>query len=720
MWFLFGVSAAVHLAIAAGMAGPVIQGDEGAYLGTASALARGTGLLYRPSPFQPGWSVLLWPVERLTSNPADLYRAALLLNGLCLSSVVVIAYAATRWFIDPSAVEWRMAAAAVVAAYPPFLAYSNVALEISVFIPLCALGAYTAGRCAERPTWSRWAAMGAVAGACYAVHAIGGAVIAAAIGLAVVVRRPLRQRLTAVVATLAGVQVTGVAALVLVERVIRDDRRVAGPAAVAVVSRGKAVVGLYNHNATLHHHFILLGYEIAGQVWYLAAATLGLAVIGGMAAAQATWRVVWRGSSRPGDFFAVFAGFVALAGLWTSAARFIVGPNGSGQADALIYGRYNEHVLAPLLILGVAQLGALATRRGVALGIGAVAVTAGSGAVLDASRSAAGLHAPIVYLNVMGLQPALEASGRIDIALISAGAIGAVILVLVLVRWQGLLVVAPLLVAAGVASAAYSASTMVSDSHQRQLQRVVIHAVGLVDRTAGPVRCVAYDKAISMEWTTANDQTFLPTVRFVPFDSATAGRPCSPLVLTQRLDLATSYPGARLMAAENYAASYLWILPGAVQDRLGRAGMLLPPGFPTALPAGAYRSQVRVLGSATTKSSVQLRLAVSNRGKGAPWLSERSFPAAATKGWVSVVAVLIPIGPTVAPASVLFAGAVRSQLPRELWPGETDIQTVTLDQVGGSPLAAGRYQLTLGLVQEGYSYFAQRGDPPVRLDLVVK
>jgi len=717
---------AVHLALSWRMSGPIIQGDEGSYLGTANLLARGTGLLFRQSPFQPGYGALLWPVERITNSPELLYRAALVLNALAMGSLVVVVYAVSRWLVDPGAIGQRVAVAAVVSAYPPFLVDSNVAVELSVFVPLCVLAAWAVGRCAERRTWPRWAAAGLLAGACYAFHALGIVVVVAVLVLALLARRPLGERLLAATAAAAGIEVALLVVVLLLHRIIAWDHSLAAPAAGAVVSRSQAVAGLYSRNAAVHGHLLLLVYEVAGQVWYLACATVGLAVVGGVLAARATWRVVVERSRDPGDYVATFAGLVAAFGLSSSANRFIIGPKGAGQADLLIYGRYNEHLLAPLLAVGAAYVvrGAVRWRNVAPWAAVVVGVVGGCGVVLAHGRSAALLREPIVFFNVIGLQPLLHALGRIDVLVVSGLGIAAAVAVLALAALRRpAAALAPLLVVAGLASAVYSASSMVTDSRSRADQRVVIHALGLVDRVAGRPRCVAYDLSVGSEWTLANDQTFRPRTEFKPFDSQSRQTPCSDLVVSPRPDLDVSYPGARLMALENYEPTDLWVLPGTTQDRLAAAGLLLPVGFPAPLPAGAYAALVSVVGhvpeEVTPGTQIDVRLAVTNRGRTAPWPSRRGFVSG--DGWVSLAVAWAPAGAPVVPIPTLMGSAARYQLDRELWPGETDDVAVALG-VGpsGHPLAPGTYRVTVALVQEGFSFFATRGDAPLEFTVTVR
>jgi hypothetical protein len=110
---------------------------------------------------------------------------------------------------------------------------------------------------------------------------------------------------------------------------------------------------------------------------------------------------------------------------------------------------------------------------------------------------------------------------------------------------------------------------------------------------------------------------------------------------------------------------------------------------------------------------------VTNAGGTAPWPSKRAFTAG--DGWVSVAVEWAPAGSPPGPATALFDHAERLQLGRELWPGETEVEDlVVAARRDGRVLAPGRYRLTIGLVQDGFSYFADHGDAPVVLDVIVR
>jgi len=737
---LYLVFVGVHLALSRPMAGPVIETDEAGYLGVASLLARGTGLIYEGAPYHPGYGALLWPIERLTANPDILYRAALVTNALALSSLVVAAYLLTGWLVKPEAKLLRTVISVLVGIYPPFLAYGNVAIELSVFVPLCLFAGVAVAWAASRESIGRWGLAGLVAGATFAVHPVGGFVVLAVLIVAGGARRPWIVRVRALVGVLAGTEVTGLFGTLLINRVVHYQavhllRRgaiigrgvgvaIANPTAI---SRSAAVVAAISRNGFVRDHGPLLGYEIAGQLWYLIVGSVGLVVIGSIIATRDVWRVYVHRSLEPADVIGAFAGPLLTTSVLFSAQRYIVGANGGGQADGLIYGRYNDQVVAVVLVLGLTQLARMSTvswRTALAWSGAIVAATAVCGLALVEGRTARALDAPIVYANVFALDPILHLFGRVDVGAISLIGVVAAVAIVALARWKALAAVAPFLLVAGLASGIYSTRALTRESVDRTQQRVILHALAIVERVAGRPTCIGYDLPIENNWTTSTDQLYLPRTVFHRFDSLTGEAPCSELALSQSLDLAMVYPGARLMALENSNPVRLWVLPGHVQDALARAGDLLPAGFPTELPDSAYASEMLLVGPAPVHglapgAATTISVRVSNVGTGSPWPSSGGFTSGS--GWVSIATAWRPVGTPPGSFSHLLATGVRTEFSEPLWPGESEIQAIKLKAVSaaGVPLPPGRYDVTIGLVQEGLTFFAAHGDRPVVLVMEV-
>ena len=737
-----------HVVLARAMAGPTIQTDEVGYLGEANLFGHGVGLLYQTVPYHPGYGFLLAPVAALTSAPGVLYRAGLLLNALASGALAVAAYLLARRVL-PGRVPWACAAVgALVSCYPAFVGFGNVATEASVFIAVCTFSAVAVGWAAAGDLPIRWAVAGFLAGACFCLHPIGPAAVAGVLA-ASLFRQPGVRRLSSVASTVVGAQATVALTIVLNRRIVHyTTRHLLNPGPIppgfaahsqVVVSRSQNLLNTYTHPTG---NLTAMLYEAAGQSWYLAVATGGLVVLGAGFAIRSTWRVTWanhgrRAFARPirgaraeaGDAVGVFVAVLAAAGFVTSVHHWLLGANGGPQADMLIYGRFNEHLLAPLLVLGLCELrglGRVRARVAVAWAAGACALIASGGLLIQHGRTATALRRPTVTFNVLGIQPVLARLGFINVALISVLGCASLVIAIMLAAEWGLLVVTPLAAAAWLAIGLSGAHAIIHDSEQRAVsQRVVLHALDLVEARVGLQRCVGYDRTVETQWTIDTDQLFMPRTMMHPFDSAVRERPCSPVVISNRLDLFKDYPGARLMAAENFEATRLWILPGIAQYQLAIAGLLLPEQFPAALPDTAFRSNITPLvdvpKTVAAGATISLPVMLRNAGRGSPWPTRFGLGGAKT-GWVAIVAGWTAQG---APAPQHRGEAIgqspRTDLPTPLWPGELvrDVLVIHALDDHGRPLAPGPYVLHVELVQEGFRFFVDQADRPLDIAVTV-
>jgi hypothetical protein len=736
----------VHLFLALTMSNPVVYSDEGGYMGTAHVLVSGTGLLYAHSPYHPGYSVLLVPIVALFPAPLRSYQAALILNAVLLAGVGAAAFELTRHFVAPRRLALRLAIATVVASYPAFLDYSNLIMSMNLFIPVFVALCVTLGAALDGDRLWAWLASGALAATLYVTHPVG---LVAVVGLVVVALLAPRSRprwAPAAVAMMLGLEVVLAPGLLVIDHVSRSNARLAAPTPAATApSTGPAAGGVtavpsghgsvsaidrtQENTVELRRSLSLSRlpnslYELAGQLFYLTVATFGLFTIGIAVALQAAWQVIVRRQRRAADLLALFIGLVMLATLASSALRFNIGPGGSRESDELIYGRYNELVLAPTLLLGLVGLSRLRWRswRQVGLAIaGGIAVVAASGAALAAGRTTRALDAVFVDVNVLALHPLLEFLGGIHVAPIAAVGAGAVAILAVLARWRGVTTAAVPVVAVSLLAGAYNANKLSQESDGRTAERVVISALDMIHSRFGThPSCIAYDIPMEHVWHLSNDQFFFPRVPFRRFDASTRQRPCSDIVISGRFDLDTLYPGAGLVALENFSPTKLWVLPGPLLDRLKSAGDVLPPKFPSTLPASACHSTIHLIGVSRGAavlpfdSTRDVILAVRHDGTGAPWPSRLGFVSGA--GWVRLAAIWVARSDPLVPVAQQSV-----DLPGMVYPGQTvDVRLHLVPRdLNGRPLPPGSYVVRVGLVQDGYTYFTDKGDQTLDLALQV-
>lgn len=696
---LFVATVAAHLALATRMRAPIIHTDELAYLDIARWLAHG-GLTPRLE-YYPGYSLALAPLAWVFRSPLSLYRAALVLNAALAGLTTLGAWALVPRLAPDCSRRTRTLITVAVALYPMFLLGSNLAMSENLFIPgflgLVLLVYWAAGRAGA----ARWATVGAGGGALALVHPRGLAVMVALLLVGVATLRPWGRlrALSATLALFAGVAATAVPGRLLIG--------VVGRGATANAYRVSDILGRFG---SLGH----LGDEVAGHALYAVAATSGLVVFGMSAACVAGWRLL-RGRDLATSAAAAFCGVGFVAVLLLSSLFL----TNATRLDHFVYGRYDEGVLAPLLVLGLIGAVRLRDRARVWPILGRFAAVAAVGAgTAEVVWAAHRGHTTgsLVRPNVMGVDVVLVMTHfHLNAFALAAWGVGGALLALVAFRrqtWAGVLV----LIAGFAPSAATASLDMAHGSAARAAQRVVADALDSIhDRFGGATGCLGDDLATFSLWHAANDRLFHPLVELTGFDSRKSERPCSELVVSGRSDLASVYPGARMVLPENNGPGYsqaLWVLPGDLAHRLDAAGWLLPAATPGALPDGARRAQLALADSRSTlrvraDGRAELGVLVRHAGGASPWPNAAGLGA--ETGAVEVMATWAPApvanlaAPGLAtPAAAPVATAI-AELPRSLLPGEQVLTKVALvaRAADGRALTPGRYLVHLDVIQDG-------------------
>lgn len=415
-WLLFAgflLHLALRLAIGLGRDGPINLADEIGYLANARVMSGGVaGELSHASVYRGGYSLLL-PAYWLGDGPQAQYHLVLATNAL-LSSLVfpLLVVLLTRVFAVP---PWTACSAAFLAAlYPPLVVTTQFAWTESLLPVLVLVAAVTLGAVVTAPrprAATGWAvACGSCAGALYTTHGRTAPLVLLLLG-SLLLLALLRH-------DLAASSAAGVAATVVVAA--------AGQGLngwLSAKSWGKLA------NSDLQHvldnardpgslvNVVALG---LGQYWYVFVATFGLVVLGlvhigaslssrgpygprlppGRAAGQQA------SAARVVSVFLTGStiGLVALVGLYLRPPA---------RPDHLVYGRYIEILVPPLLALGLVRLWTLQTRR--LLLEFAVGTTVALAACLIVAMYAGGLVArgPVNWLTILALPPLAQAREHI-------------------------------------------------------------------------------------------------------------------------------------------------------------------------------------------------------------------------------------------------------------------------------------------------------------------
>ena len=418
----------LRLALTVPRTGPVVVADEVGYLTNARLLAGGVPGQLSTAPFyHGGYSLLLAPVLALDGNPKTSYHLVLVLNAALAASLAPLLYLLlTRCFaVQARHAVWPSLAAA---AYPSVTIYTQVALSENLLLPLFALWLLCLGCFLQANTDTHRIAFGAAAAVCavwlWATHGrmiVVTALTVVAFLVVVALRRPATR---GALLGLAIVAVGLVAVHVLNDYLITQNY--GGHTANEVDQRLSTVESVGGIGAFLRN--------IVGQLWYLMVASLGVLVAA--AAPPREWLAsLRRRQVSSSGLILILALLTGLGLLIESALSF----RAADRPDMIIYGRYTDVVVPPLVALALVRLGA-GRRYRVAAVVTALAVTTVAVALLRA-----GIH-PTGFANRWNVAslpaPTFHLGSKV---LLLAGAVAAAVIVMIAaVQRRSAAAVAPL------------------------------------------------------------------------------------------------------------------------------------------------------------------------------------------------------------------------------------------------------------------------------------
>jgi hypothetical protein len=351
-----------RLALTAPRTGPVIVADEVGYLTNARLLAGGVPGQMSTAPFyHGGYSLLLAPLLALDGNPKTSYHLVLVLNAALAASLAPLLYLVlARCFAVPARqAVWPSLAAA---AYPSVTIYTQVALSENLLLPLFALWLLCLGCFLEAKTDMQRFVFGAAAAVCavwlWAAHGRMIVVTALTVVAFLVVAAMRGPATRAALLGLAIIAVGLVAVHVLNDYLI--SRNYGGHTASEVDQRLSTVESVGGIGALLRN--------LVGQLWYLMVASLGVLAA---AASPREWLAsLRRRRVSSSELIFVLAVLTGLGLLIESALSF----RAADRPDMIIYGRYTDVVVPPLVALALVRLGT-GRRYRVAAVVATLAVT---------------------------------------------------------------------------------------------------------------------------------------------------------------------------------------------------------------------------------------------------------------------------------------------------------------------------------------------------------
>ena len=537
----------VHAALALVMRVPIVMYDEYGYFATARRLVgegQATHLRYHP-----GYAFVLMPAFLVTSSSDGAYEVSLLVvNGLLGALTTLLVWHLVRVFAPAASRRVRLLATLAVAVYPSWLLYTDLTWSENLLVPIGAALVLLAGRLARgAPPWLV-VGYGLLAGSAYLSHPRGLALTGSAVVVGLVVLSPAGRLLRAGLLVVSAATIT-----VLTPAVTRWTTDSAG---------WKSQSFLQGFGVGDVPHLLA---AIGGQLFYLAAATYGLAPLGLYALVCLVRR----------DGVRSEAGAVALAALAAAAGMLLV----SGifwhdlfRSDQTIYGRYNEATLAPILVAGVLALVTVPLdRRRIVTMLAPIALL---WTIPLLVWDAALRGTDPVNFNILGVAPVVALGHGVQPFTIAvAHGFAAVVLVVVARRHRQVALIG-LCAWLALFSLGIEMGLFRTGSRDRAgEQRITAKLRQIASVVPGAQRCVAFDRRTVDVFAASSYRYRVDGWRFAqPGEKACADLFLIRLPVDQIPALA---PGARIVARERKGSTNtLWVRPGALQDALAKAGLL--------------------------------------------------------------------------------------------------------------------------------------------------
>lgn len=369
--------------------------DEPAQLAMARFLGGGTRWdMHDHSTWRPGYALLLSPVYWFTDDATTVFRSAMAINAVLGGVSAILLIALTRRLTDLSPAGSAIAAT-VVMSMPAMLFSTDFAWSESLLVALFLATLLAFIRFDESATLARGCIAAAAVSATFATHsrmlplfAVFLVVVASA---AVSGRSSKRVAAMVVALAIGGVVAIQRSSSAIVARLWRTpaDTNTVGAVTERVVDVGPLVVAA------------------AGQWWYLVVSSAGLVGFGVWGLAR---RIRDHESTERRSALIVAAstlGCVVLSVAFMSARD---------RPDRIVYGRYNDAVIAPILVIGIAILVGAVGRRRLTIATGMIGWSlVAAGAVLVEFRSESLAGGTGVEPMILGLQPFIGRSSSIAV-----------------------------------------------------------------------------------------------------------------------------------------------------------------------------------------------------------------------------------------------------------------------------------------------------------------
>lgn len=723
--FTYLILVFIHIFFSRNMTLPIVLDDEFGYLANAAYFAgyNWSSIVSDIPYYSFGYSILLIPFFLIYDSPYTIYKAIILLNALIASSVVFMAYFVSGSISTHLNNNTRLLASFTVSLYTSYLVLSKLALAESLLVLLFWIILFCFLNLDKKNEDKKtvFIITGMIIGFIYIVHprALGIILASLLVIFIAIIKRTIKYKQFLY-------YLSGLISVIIMQTAIKSYL----VSNVWLNGAKSSTNTLSGSLSKLPDLLTLAGLEKAlsttiGQVYYLVSASYLLFFIGIVYVCILLYHS-WKSNNNN----LICLMFLLLSMVFSVIISVLSLYNGN-RADHLLYGRYNEMILGPFILIGLIFLIEERSKNEQLrkrIFIYSILFYCGI-SVLTSSLIQTELFNRETYMvAISSIFPFREANWTIDINKVTVNILILVILFFLLIK------IKPYLGMIFLAMVFLWISYDNMENYLFKASESKLHEVsGIVQEiqlSGNENNSIIY--YLVDDWRLYLNrelyQFLLPESRIIttiPGDNQTP----EGYIITDNKNFDQQLNGSKLLT---YAPNglYLWISPGRIQDSISEKGIqFLDKGLldnsidlTGSLPDEAYKSTITLSGGS---QDIFIKKQLGN--------FERLFKYRVIK-WINIFTHKIDIKITNSseftwPSNVnlgvfwvscdnpaKWLEEYRVNIPEKLSPGESVVLEVPLETRRITP---GNYQVKIGLVQEGVTWFFSKGDDLLSLNIKV-
>jgi len=313
-----------------------------------------SGVVYQIPYYSYGYSLLLVPLFWIFEDPVDMYKAAIILNGLMLCGIFLLSYDIAKKVMDNSNRHLLMGVSLLISLYPTLIVYSNIAWAETLMTFMVWCLAWLIVDLNNKSGYLHFVLLGCLIAYLYTIHQRTLGVFLAGLSVILIMRILNRidwmQFLSFLVPIIA---------ILLIHIHVKDSLQTH-----LWLNIGGTLTNDFSEQLSkLVQVFTLSGFmkvvkNTLGQIFYIGAATylLGywgiyelmrkIRLIGGKALNIGNIKTELSRDCMPLYIFIL----LALTFSVTISVIFMINPI---RTEEIVYGRYNDILMGPLMLLGL-------------------------------------------------------------------------------------------------------------------------------------------------------------------------------------------------------------------------------------------------------------------------------------------------------------------------------------------------------------------------------